>query len=388
MPRMNAHRASMALTLVALVALTACAPGAAPSPTASAPRATDVAVAASPPVAGAASPAANGAAASASKMDEYYQRARAAGAMKIVHYGGGVGPEYEAMSQAFKQRYPGAEIELVPLRGPELIQRLTAEAASGKYVANVASAGATTMLGVEQPGFLLGWEGPPNAADLPQVPLSAGNTRWGYSEGVYGIVVNTNLVPPDKMPSSRQDLLDPFWKGKGKILFEDPRAGGPGIEFFTITYDELGKDYLTKIKTQEPTFVRERDAAPAQIARGEYAMFLPVSITKELFDLEKASPVKVGWLRDGGSTNVTVNLGVVKNSPGEDIAKLWVSWWVSPEGQRVIAEKVQAYASLPGTPPPPGWPPIEEIKPQRRTADQISRNNEYAEIFDQAFFKD
>jgi ABC-type Fe3+ transport system substrate-binding protein len=103
--------------------------------------------------------------------------------------------------------------------------------------------------------------------------------------------------------------------------------------------------------------------------------------------MEKNAPVKVGWLQDGGSTNVTVNLGVVKNAPGQDVAKLWVSYWTSEEGQRIIAEKVQVYAALRTAPSPPGWPSLNEIKPQRRTSDQIRRNNEYADMFDRMFFK-
>jgi iron(III) transport system substrate-binding protein len=382
------HRVSFFLVSIVLALTIGCSPAAAPAPTAAPSKPTQAPPAANPTTAPVvAQPTQAKPVAAANKLDEYYQRAKASGELKIVQYGGGLGPEYEPMAAAFRQKYPGTEVELVSLRGPELIQRLTAEASSGKYIANVASAGATTMLGVEQPGFLAEWEGPPNAADLPELPLTAGKTRWGYSEGVYGVVVNTSLVPADKFPKSRQDLLDPFWKGKGKLLIEDPRAGGPGIEFFTITLDELGQDYLVKLKAQEPTFVREREAAPAQIARGEYAMFMPVSITKELFDLEKNGPVKVGWMTDGGSTNVTTNLGVIKNAPGQDVAKLYVSFWTSPEGQAVMAEKVQVYPALRSAPAPPGWPSINDIKPQRRTSDQIRRNNEYAEQFDQLFFK-
>ncbi|HEX3247382.1 MAG TPA: hypothetical protein VHX16_18400, partial [Chloroflexota bacterium] len=246
-------RTSLLKTFAVLtVAASACSPAAAPAPT-SAPAQPPANPTSAPAQAAAPTPANQAKPAATSKLDDYYQRARASGEMKIVHYGGGVGPEYEPMAAAFREKYPGTEVEMVSLRGPELIQRLTAESASGKFIANVASAGATTMLGVEQPGFLAEWEGPPNAADLPELPLTEGKTRWGYSEGVYGIVVNTNLVPPDKLPRSRQDLLDPFWKGKGKLLFEDPRAGGPGIEFFTITLDELGPDYLETLKGQEPT---------------------------------------------------------------------------------------------------------------------------------------
>jgi ABC-type Fe3+ transport system substrate-binding protein len=80
-------------------------------------------------------------------------------------------------------------------------------------------------------------------------------------------------------------------------------------------------------------------------------------------------------------------IAVIKDAPGQDVAKLWASWWCSLEGQTAIAQKSQIYPILPGAPPPPGWPKLEEINPQRRTADQTENAKRYGEIFDELFFK-
>jgi iron(III) transport system substrate-binding protein len=386
--------------------LAACAPAAAPSPTAAPAKPTAAAEkpaaekpaaaeksAVEKPAAAAQKPAekpapvAQGnpdAAAVSAKLDEYYQKARASGEMNIVHYG--PGPEYAPMVEVFKQKFPGTSAETVNLRGVETFQRISAENASGKHIANVVSGGATSLYGMDQQGFFVEWEGPPTKEQLPST-IPASKTRYAVSQSMYGVVVNTDMVPADKIPSSRQHLLDPFWKGKGKLLFEDPRAGGPGTDFFTITYDNLGQDWLDKIKAQEPTFIRDRDAAPPQVARGEYALFLPVNVTTEILAMEKSAPVKVIWLRDGGSTGVTNNIGLVKNAPGQDVAKLWISWWLSEEGQKVLGERVGVYGVLPGAPPPEGWPTATEVKPQQRSAEQIENSNKYVEIMDKTFFK-
>jgi iron(III) transport system substrate-binding protein len=319
------------------------------------------------------------------KLDEYYQKAKASGQLSIVHYG--PGPEYAPMVEVFKQRYPDVQIEMVNLRGTETFQRLSAEAASGRRIANVVSGGSTSLFAMEQQGFMDTWEGPPNAADLPEtVPPSVG-VRWAITLNVFGVLANTDLVPADKIPSGRQDLLDPFWKGKGKLLFEDPRAGGPGVDWMTIAYADLGQDYLDKLKDQEPTFIRDRDAAPAQIARGEYNMFVPVGVTQNIFDLEKSAPDKIAWLRDGGTPEGMSSIGIIKDASGQDVAKLWASWWVSDEGQRTISQRVLVYPALNGAPPPPGWPSIQEINPHRRTAEQIANTNFYGDIFNNTFFK-
>jgi len=50
-------------------------------------------------------------------------------------------------------------------------------------------------------------------------------------------------------------------------------------------------------------------------------------------------------------------------------------------------DKRNVYSVLPGYPPPAGQPPLEEVNPSKRTDDQVSRNNEYIDIFDKAFFR-
>jgi iron(III) transport system substrate-binding protein len=389
----RAIRKLLGLATASTLLIAACAPAAAPSPTAAPAKPTAAPTAAAAEKAPAeAKPAAEKAApapqskadAGAAKLDEYYQKARASGEMNITHYG--PGPEYAPMVEAFKQKFPGTSAETVNLRGVETFQRISAETASGKHIANVVSGGATSLFGMDQQGYFVEWEGPPTKDLLPST-IPASKVRYAVSQSMYGIIVNTDQVSADKIPTSRQELTDPFWKGKGKLLFEDPRAGGPGTDFFTITYDNLKQEWMDKIKTQDPTFIRDRDAAPPQVARGEYALFLPVNVTTEILAMEKAAPVKVFWLRDGGATGVTNNIGLVKNAPGQDVAKLWISWWLSEEGQKVLGEKVGVYGVLPGSPPPEGWPTAAEVKPQQRSAEQIEKSNEYVEIMDKTFFK-
>lgn len=385
----NAFGLAAASTLL----IAACAPAAAPSPTAAPAKPT---AAAEKPVAEKPAPAAEKPAEKAvpvaatksdtvaAKLDEYYQKAKASGEMSIVQYG--PGPEYQPFVDAFKQRFPGTSAETVNLRGIETFQRISAETASGKHVANVVWGGATSLYGMDQQGYFVEWEGPPTRDLLPQtVPPS--KARTAVIQTMFGVVVNTSLVPPDKIPTKREDLLDPFWKGKGKLLFEDPRGNGPGTDWFTIAYDNLKQEWMEKLKAQEPTFVRDRDAAPAQVARGEYAIFLPVNVTSEILGLEKVAPVKVIWMREGSTSGVTSNVALVKDAPGQDVGKLWISWAVSEEGQKVLGEKVGVYGVLPGAPPPEGWPTVTEVKPQQRTAEQIERSNEYVDIMDKLFFK-
>jgi iron(III) transport system substrate-binding protein len=392
-------------TLLASLLAVACSSPAPASPTAAPAKPTSAPAAAASPGAAAspavaASPAAGlpgipaaaqtgggpSAAEVSAVINDYYEKAKAAKQTSIVIYGG-VGPEWDPMIPEFRKRYPEIQIEKVNLRGPEMLQRLAAEKASGKQISNVAVHGQTTMSTFEKQGDLTEWEGPPTARLIPPAGLTNGKTRWSYRVSLFGGFVNTDLVPADKTPSTRLELLEPFWKGKGKLLFEDPRGNGPGLDMGTINYVQLGDSWLAGLKSQETTFVRDRDAAPSQIARGEYALFYPVTITAELFDMSKIAPVKVVYFTDGGTSIQESTVGVIKDAPGQDAGKMFVSWLTSEEGQKAVVEIQNSYAALPGVPPPAGQPPIETVKPSKRTDDQIARSNEFIDIFDKALFR-
>jgi iron(III) transport system substrate-binding protein len=194
------------------------------------------------------------------------------------------------------------------------------------------------------------------------------------------------MVPADKVPKTRQDLLDPFFQGQGKLLSEDPRAAGGGQSFWVITHDQMGVDYLRRIKAHGIAFTRERDAAPQQIARGEFMLFFAAGVNESLLELERAAPVKVHFFRDGGAHFTDITAGVVKDAPGQDAAKLWIGWLTSAEGQLELVDKVKVYPVLEGVPAPGGWPSFKEINPSSRTAEQRARNDEYVKTFEQVFF--
>jgi ABC-type Fe3+ transport system substrate-binding protein len=198
--------------------------------------------------------------------------------------------------------------------------------------------------------------------------------------------VNTQLVPADKIPRKREDLLDPFWRGKGKLLIEDPQANGPGLDVFAVIYEQAGQSYLEAIKGsyleaikgQEPTFVRDRDAAPHQIARGEYAMFLPREIGAG------KSGLSARWQLYGAHGH---DCHCEEWTTPRCRQTLWVSWLVSPDGQRSMRDNLHSQPALPGLAPSQGLPPFSEVNRTKRTPDEIARNSEYIDIFDKIFFR-
>jgi iron(III) transport system substrate-binding protein len=333
------------------------------------------------PAAAAPAPAA-GAAAGAATLDELYPLAQQEG--RVVHYA--VTPsQFDGAKAAFQKRYPGVSVEFASMRGPEMVSRLNAEYASGQHVADVMSNGLTTMTELARAGRFAQWQPPDAAALLPGSGFDD-DTHWTYQLNVFGVLVNTRLVPSEKIPTRRDDMLDPFWRGEGKLLLDDPRTQGGGQSFMVLSYREQGRAFLERLAAQKPTWSRDRPNAPVQVARGEFAATAPQNVGEDVARLERSAPVKLVFLQDGAFyTEVTA--GVVARAPHPNAARLWAGFLYTEEAQRALAEDSLAYAVRPGVPGPRAYPPLEQLKPQSRTAEEREHTSEFVKLFDEVLFR-
>jgi iron(III) transport system substrate-binding protein len=325
---------------------------------------------------------ASGAPPGATSPDQLYPLAQREG--RVVHYA--VTPShFEGARAAFQKRYPGVSVELAGMRPPEMVSRLNAESVSGQHVADVMSAGLTTMTELAHGGLFVPWE-PPDADQLLPGSAFDDGAHWTYQLNVYGVLVNTRLVPPDKIPTRPDDLLDPFWRGEGKMLLDDPRTQGGGHLFMVISYREQGRGFLERLAAQKPTWSRDRPNAPVQVARGEFAAYLPQNVGEDVARLERSAPVKLIFLQDGGFyTEVTA--GIVAGAPHPNAARLRAGFLYTEEAQRSLAEDSQSYAVRPGVPGPSAYPPLEQLKLQARTAEERERASDFVKLFEEVLFR-
>jgi len=323
-----------------------------------------------------------GAQAGAGALDALYALARQEG--RVVHYA--VTPsQFDGAKAVFQKRYPGVSVEFASMRGPEMVSRLNAEYASGQHVADVMTNGLTTMTELARAGRFIQWQPPDAAALLPGAGFDD-ESHWMYQLNVFGALVNTRLVPADKIPTRRDDLLDPFWRGEGKLLLDDPRTQGGGQSFMVISYREGGRAFLERLAAQKPTWSRDRPNAPVQVARGEFAATLPQNVGEDVARLERSAPVKLVFLQDG-TFSTEVSAGVLTRAPHPNAARLWAGFLLTEEAQRALAEDSQAYAVRPGVQGPKAYPPLEQLKLQTRSAEERERTSEFVKLFDEVLFR-
>ncbi|HEY7068020.1 MAG TPA: extracellular solute-binding protein [Chloroflexota bacterium] len=362
-----------ALGLLLSLCILACAPAAAPAREPSGQPAAGAAAGAS------SAPPSDPAMAA---LDQLYPLAQQEG--KVVHYT--VTPsQFDGAKAAFQKRYPGVSVEIAGMRGPEMVSRANAENASGQHVADVLSTGLTTMAELARGGFFIRWEPPDADKLLPDSSFDDG-THWMYELNVYGALVNTRLVPADKLPTKRADLLDPFWRGDGKLLLDDPRTQGGGQSFMVISYRDEGRGFLEQLAAQKPTWSRDRQNGPVQVARGEFAAYVPQNVGEDIAKLEKGGPVKLVFLQDG-TYYTQITAGIFAGAPHPNAARLWAGYLYTEEAQRALAEDSLAYAVLPGIPGPKGYPPLDQFKLRTRTPEERERTSEFVKVFDEVLFR-
>jgi len=250
----------------------------------------------------------------------------------LVLYTAFVGqPSTKAIADAFTAEY-GIPVEILEARASEIRERVRVEQAAGRFAADVLfTSEGQTRLYDSQDKSVVPIPPSPNQAKVKEnfhleVPMAAVMTI------PYGILVNTNLVSEADMPKKWTDLTDPKWQGK--ILADDPRAVGGGYAWWFVTHDKISEDFHRQMAKQKPVFTRDQRESQRRVARGEYAIYLPLILT-DAAGL-KGLPVKA-IVPEEGVPYVLYGNVLLKNAPHPNAARLYIDFLQSPKAQEIYA---------------------------------------------------
>ena len=342
---MPASRRVAALFVLGLaLAAGACGPRAA-APTGPPERPAAPASAAAPPTSGG-DPA----------NDEWRALERAAEAEGRVVVYGAPGKEWrEFLSGPFARAYPGITVEYYGLGGAEIGSRITSEQRGGVYNADVFLTGVTTVNYT-----LLPAEAIVPVRDVLMLPEVLDTSLWwqgrhwyGDEEGQYdflfaptaskGFAYNTQVVNPNDLQSYR-DVLDPRYKGK--VVSWDPRQPGPSSQALRFFYHhpDLGPQFIRDFYTLTDVTVSTDGRQIADwIARERFPLGAWISTVEVDQAHDQGLPVDSlrRPLREGGYVSSSYGgIGLLKNGPHPNAAKLYVNWILSRTGQMALQDIV------------------------------------------------
>lgn len=254
----------------------------------------------------------------------------------------------EVLTDGFKKKYPDIKVSYTGLNGFESIPRIQRERQAGIYAWDIYIGGTPSILSTLKPAGAFAPLQP--ALKLPEVTddkawfggFAAG---WQDHEKKFAFAfdltaaavayVNWDFVKAADL-KTLQDLMKPQFSDK--MVWDDPRVGGPGIAAGCTMLLNYGDDFLAKlVGTQKIAYSTNGRQEAEWVVQGRY----PIGLAVGSQDLQP-------FWSQGLGKNITPFMGNVKTiaggpgfgavalmdkAPHPNAAILYLNWLLSKEGQ-------------------------------------------------------
>lgn len=292
-----------------------------------------------------------------------------------------------AFSQFWRREFPGVELKIVAKQSLDLIPVIEAEKAAGKTMADVVLINERF---VADEWKEKGYWAPYKVQTFDQLGDAYKDPEGNYYvPTVYLLTAayNTRHFPdPSVLPKNLAEFADPQWKNKQ--LLGDPNVASSNQLFFLAMRHRnlLSNELLEKLAEQNILFTRGNADSARLIATGERSLSFMVSSQNVVAAREKGQPIEF-YVLDEGAVEVEQLVGVFKDSPNPNAAKLLIEVINSVEGQEVTAHAGAYWPTLPEANPAGNLPKLSELKPmlpevQIGTPESKEFLTRFNEIFD------
>ncbi len=285
----------------------------------------------------------------------------------------------EPIIDAFETK-TGIDAEYTRISADKFLATVITEFEAGKLQADVIQAPITVLEILKDRGVLSTYISPA-AQDYPEWTWEDGIQLFGIE--YVGLIYNKEMVDPEDVPKSYEDLTDPKWKDR--IVMANPSIHPTTISWLVglkenvFDTEEAWRDFLEGLAANNPMFVASFGPTPAPIESGEKH----IGISMPKYIITKA-PAPLDWARiEQPLLGTPRAIAVTSSAPNPEEAKAFVDYWLSEEAMSILAEQVGEYVLAPGV-----FPPIEdmdkaEVIAIRELSDEETQQwgEEFGEIF-------
>src|SRR5215218_5679222 len=171
----------------------------------------------------------------------------------------------------------------------------------------------------------------PEYAHYPADSIISGFTGGPIKADVTSIVYNTELVKPEDVPTSWEDLLLPKWKGK--MTMSDAASSAGALHWFSAIRKNFGRTYLEKLAKQDVLIRTGSGEVVNTVISGERPLAAMVLIYHAEIAMSRgAKNLKVAIPSEGAPVSLS-HLCVAAKAPDPDAAKQFLDFTLSKEGQ-------------------------------------------------------
>jgi iron(III) transport system substrate-binding protein len=253
------------------------------------------------------------------------------------------------LGKVFQQKY-GVALGFERLHAAELELRYPAEMQSGKAVADVLLTGDRMLLkSFQQKGWLarLDTSAIPGLGDWPR------HYRDDYGAIVtinpFTIALNTTLML--EPPNDWNYLLRPELKGK-LLTLDLMKVNLEVFVCWNLMRKQYGDEFLKKISRQI-RFVSTGPEALEQVVSGAGMGWFPCTKTQAETLFAQGKPIKSFLPQGAPCTGVMSPVSISAGAPHPNAARLFTSFMLTPDGQKILNDIASSPNNTPGTAPMP-----------------------------------
>jgi len=242
------------------------------------------------------------------------------------------------ITQAFEKKY-GVKVELWRSTSEKVLQRAVTEARAGRFSVDAFELNGPEMEALYREGLLEEFHSP-HFKSLPPAAFAKHRHYVADRFNFFTIAYNTNLVKPDEVPNSYEDLLHPRWMGRIGIEASDD-------DWFASIVKHMGEkkglDFFRKLAQMKPQIRTGHTLMAGLVSAGE----IPLAATIYNHNAERllvnGAPIK--WKALTPTFGRPNAVAVTKRAPRPYAALLFVDFMLSPDGQNLIKARNRVPAS-------------------------------------------
>jgi len=287
-------------------------------------------VAPSPPTAAPTAPPAKPTVAATESLDTLYAAAKQEGQMVLY---GTLNTQFaQPLIDKFSQRYPGIKVNYNRQQAEKLSAIMQQEAGAGKMTWDVLDGPEDMFVTWANNNYVQPYVSP-SASSFPNELKDPAGMWVSDRVNPQSLVVNTDLVKPDELPTTWTDMVDPRWKGR--IAIDDTN-----VLLFVAMKDHWGAqkatDYLRGIAANQPRLEASNATIAQLLGAGEFGVAAGIYTDAPHAMQQQGAPVKII-----GADPVFVQLqliGMGAKGANPNAAKLYISWLLGDDGQVALGE--------------------------------------------------
>ncbi len=243
------------------------------------------------------------------------------------------------ITEAFEKKY-GVKTLLWRSSSEKVLQRAVTEARAGRNACDVFETNGPEMEALYREKLLAEFHSP-HFKDLPPAAFMKHRHYVADRFNFFTIGYNTNLIKPDEVPNTYQDLLHPRFAGKIGIEAGD-------TDWFAAIVKHMGEKeglaFFRKLAETKPQMRSGHTLMAELVSSGE----IPIAATIYNHNMERltqrGAPVK--WKALTPTFGRPNGIGVAARAPNPHAAMLFTDFMLSQSGQQLLKERNRVPASL------------------------------------------